>query len=106
LKGTAAVLIAAPWGLRRRLPLAWAHSSAIAFPVWLRFTGGKGVATFLGILLGLHWPAMILAALIWIGTAALTRYSSLSALVATAASPLLLLAFGQNEAAALFVVLA
>ena len=64
------------------------------------------MATFLGILLGLHWPAMIAAVLIWIGTAAVTRYSSLSALLASATAPIVLLLFGQQEAAALVALLA
>jgi acyl phosphate:glycerol-3-phosphate acyltransferase len=75
------------------------------FPVWLRFKGGKGVATFLGILLGLHWPSMIITALIWIGTAAVTRYSSVSALIASAAAPMVLLLVGESEMALLLTVL-
>lgn len=55
------------------------------FPVWLGFKGGKGVATFIGVLIGAHWPAALAFAAIWIGTAVLTRLSSLSALLATAA---------------------
>src|SRR3954453_3931553 len=50
------------------------------FPVWLKFKGGKGVATYLGILFGLAWPIGLLFCLIWLATAALTRYSSLAAL--------------------------
>ncbi len=53
------------------------------FPVWLGFKGGKGVATYIGILLGLFWPAAAVFALAWIATAIVTRFSSLSALVAT-----------------------
>ncbi len=76
------------------------------WPVYFRFKGGKGVATFLGILLGLHWPTMILTAVIWIGTAALTRYSSLSALIAAAAAPVVLLLFGRTNTALLVAILA
>ena len=54
------------------------------FPVWLGFKGGKGVATFLGILLALAWPVGIAACLTWLVTALITRISSLSALVAAA----------------------
>ena len=57
------------------------------FPVWLRFKGGKGVATALGVLLALAWPAGLLACATWLVVAALTRYSSLAALVALAAAP-------------------
>src|SRR5687767_5296277 len=90
LKGTAAVLIASRWGQPAALIAGFAAFLGHCFPVWLRFKGGKGVATFFGILLGLHWPTMVAAVLIWIGTAAISRYSSLSALVASAAAPLIL----------------
>jgi glycerol-3-phosphate acyltransferase PlsY len=69
------------------------------FPVWLKFKGGKGVATYIGFLLGVAWPAGLAFAAIWLATAKLSRYSSLSALVATLASPLVLLAMGQYMAA-------
>ena len=105
LKGTAAVLIAAQWGAAAALLASLAAFLGHCFPIWLRFNGGKGVATFLGILLGLHWPTMIFIALIWIGTAALTRYSSLSALLATAAAPIALLLFGRPTVAVMVAVL-
>ena len=105
LKGTAAVLIAARWGSAEALVAGLAAFVGHCFPVWLRFKGGKGVATFLGILLALHWPSMIVTALIWIGTAALTRYSSLSALIATAAAPLVVLLFGRPTMAVVVAVL-
>jgi glycerol-3-phosphate acyltransferase PlsY len=76
------------------------------FTVWLRFKGGKGVATFFGVLLGLHWPTMLIAVLIWLGTATLTRYSSLSALLASAAAPFVLIAFGQRTLAAACALIA
>lgn len=60
------------------------------FPVWLRFKGGKGVATYLGILLALHWQAAIAFAIIWLAVAAVSRFSSLSALAASLITPLLL----------------
>jgi acyl phosphate:glycerol-3-phosphate acyltransferase len=53
------------------------------FPVWLKFKGGKGVATFIGVLAGAHWPAALLFCVMWIGVAILSRLSSLSALIAT-----------------------
>jgi glycerol-3-phosphate acyltransferase PlsY len=105
LKGTAAVWIAARWGLAPALAAALGAFLGHCFPVWLRFRGGKGVATFLGILLGLHWPTMVVTALIWIGAAAVTRYSSLSALLATAAAPVVLFLLGQSQAAVLVLVL-
>lgn len=68
------------------------------YPVFLRFAGGKGVATFLGTLLALFWPAGLAACAIWAVTAALTRYSSLSALVAAALSPLCVALLGMPMA--------
>ena len=76
------------------------------FPVWLGFRGGKGVATFLGTLLVLAWPAGLLACATWAAVAAISRISSLSALVAAASVPLWLLVLGRGEALALTVVLA
>jgi glycerol-3-phosphate acyltransferase PlsY len=105
LKGTAAVLIGSRWGLEGAVIAGLGAFVGHCFPVWLKFKGGKGVATFLGVLAGLHWPAMIAASLIWIATAALTRYSSLSALIATAAAPAVLLAAGRRAEALLFVLL-
>ena len=107
LKGTVAVLVV------RRL---YGHDLALVaglgaflghlFPVWLRFIGGKGVATYLGLLLALSWPATLGFCLVWLAVAALTRYSSLAALLACTATPLLLWLFGYGEPAALFAVLA
>ncbi|MDH3702758.1 MAG: glycerol-3-phosphate 1-O-acyltransferase PlsY [Alphaproteobacteria bacterium] len=59
------------------------------FPVWLRFQGGKGVATFGGILLALAWPVGSIAGAIWLALILITRYSSLASLVATTAAPIL-----------------
>ncbi len=62
------------------------------FPIWLKFRGGKGVATFFGLLLAAAWPLGVLAGAIWLLTAFLTRYSSLSALTASAAAPIIAMA--------------
>lgn len=75
------------------------------FPVWLRFRGGKGVATHLGILFGLGWAAGLLACATWGSVAARTRLSSLSALVMAATAPLWLLLTGQGAAVLLAIVL-
>jgi glycerol-3-phosphate acyltransferase PlsY len=76
------------------------------YPVWLGFRGGKGVATFLGTLLALAWPVGLAACATWAATAALTRYSSLSALVAAVLSPVWALILGQGQVAALAFLLA
>ena len=75
------------------------------FPVWLGFKGGKGVATYLGVLIGLYWPAALLFAATWLAVAYVTRYSSLAALTAVAASVLMLAAMGEWRLGALFLLL-
>jgi glycerol-3-phosphate acyltransferase PlsY len=76
------------------------------YPVWLNFRGGKGVATFLGTLLALAWPVGLAACATWAVTAAITRISSLSALVAAALSPVWLLLFGYRDMVVLALLLA
>jgi glycerol-3-phosphate acyltransferase PlsY len=76
------------------------------FPVWLQFRGGKGVATFLGTLLALAWPVGLAACATWAATAAISRISSLSALVAAGLAPVWLLVFGRGQMLALVVILA
>jgi len=105
LKGTVPVVIALDWSVDAGLAAALGAFLGHLFPVWLKFRGGKGVATYIGVLLGLFWPAVIGFVAIWLGVAAITRYSSLSALIATAATPLVLLAFDKPKFAALFTVL-
>ncbi|KPP86091.1 MAG: acyl-phosphate glycerol 3-phosphate acyltransferase [Rhodobacteraceae bacterium HLUCCO07] len=68
------------------------------YPVWLEFRGGKGVATFLGILLALAWPVGIAACLTWLATAVIARISSLSALVAAGSSTIWMLVLGHGTA--------
>ena len=75
------------------------------FPVWLGFRGGKGVATYIGVLLGLYWPAAVAFCAIWLLAAATTRYSSLSALLASIAAPLVIWALGQPQIAVLLAPL-
>ena len=106
LKGTVAVLIGARLGVGGDIAAALGAFLGHLFPVWLRFNGGKGVATFLGICLGLFWPAAASFAMVWLAVAALTRYSSLAALSASLATPLVLLAAGKQEFAALAAILA
>jgi acyl phosphate:glycerol-3-phosphate acyltransferase len=85
-KGVAAVLIGALWGPQAALAAGGAVIVGHMFPLWLGFRGGKGVATALGVLLALApWVALI-AAVLWLATAAVFHYSSLAALVAALAS--------------------
>jgi len=89
-KGLAAVLaVAAMWPLEPMLPALSALAAVLGhlFPVWLKFKGGKGMATTLGVLTALAWPVGLFAALTWLAIALLFRYSSLAALVATAVAP-------------------
>jgi len=106
LKGTIAV-VAFVHADNPSLPLVAGFGAFIGhlFPIWLKFKGGKGVATYIGVLFGLAWPIGLLFCLVWLATAALTRYSSLAALVASAATPIALWVSGWPQAALLFAVL-
>jgi glycerol-3-phosphate acyltransferase PlsY len=75
------------------------------FPVWLGFKGGKGVATYLGVLLGLAWEGAVVFAVVWLLVAFITRFSSLAALVAAVAVPVALVFLGRMELAELFAVM-
>ena len=106
LKGTAAVIIAGYFGGPNAAMLAGLGAFlGHIFPVWLKFKGGKGVAVYIGILIGLFWPAAIVFCLVWLSMAFALRYSSLSALTASVIAPLFLWWFGQPALAALFAVL-
>jgi acyl phosphate:glycerol-3-phosphate acyltransferase len=107
LKGTIAVLIVGfYYGQEMALVAGLGAFLGHLFPVWLKFKGGKGVATYLGILLGLYWPMFLLAVAIWVGMALAFRYSSLSALTASLATPILLfLVFSQVQMAEMFLLL-
>jgi glycerol-3-phosphate acyltransferase PlsY len=106
LKGTVAVVIAGYYGGPNAAMLA-ALGAFLGhlFPVWLKFKGGKGVAVYIGVLIGLFWPAAVVFCVLWLATAATTRYSSLSALVASFITPIFLWWFGQPVLASLFAVL-
>jgi glycerol-3-phosphate acyltransferase PlsY len=106
LKGTLAVLLAAPFGPGAALAGAAGAMLGHLFTPWLRFKGGKGVATFLGTLIAIAWPAALVFAAVWLATALLTRISSAAALAATAASPLTLLWLGAPAPALVYTLLA
>ena len=87
-KGAAAVLLAGIWGPDVQLTAALGAMLGHLFPVWLRFKGGKGVATALGVLLAIAWQVGLAACATWLVVAGALRFSSLAALVALAAAPL------------------
>ncbi|MEM1161672.1 MAG: glycerol-3-phosphate 1-O-acyltransferase PlsY [Pseudomonadota bacterium] len=97
-KGAAAVLAFLNWG---DLAAQAAGTGAVlghCLPVWLRFRGGKGVATFLGVVIALAWPVGLLTCASWLVGAALSRISSVGALVAAVSAPLWMWAMGHPEA--------
>jgi len=107
LKGTVAVaLTIAVLGHHAALYAALGAFLGHQFPVWLRFRGGKGVATYIGLLLGFGaWIALAGFCVIWLAIAATTRYSSLAALIASAATPAVLWWSGTRGEAELFLLL-
>lgn len=106
LKGTVAVVIAfRVGGVNAALLAGLGAFLGHLFPVWLKFKGGKGVAVYIGILLGLIPAGALVFCLLWLATAFTTRYSSLSALVAAFITPLFLWWFSDPKLASLFVVL-
>ncbi len=106
LKGTIAVLVTYRWyGQDLAILAALGAFLGHLFPIWLKFKGGKGVATYIGLLIALAWPAAVAFCLIWLAVAAATRYSSLAALVASLTTPVVLWMLGDRQEAQLFVVL-
>jgi glycerol-3-phosphate acyltransferase PlsY len=121
LKGTVAVLIVYDIALRYGGDNAFDHRhlhdavqySYIAglgaflghvYPAWLRFLGGKGVATFIGVLIGVNWPVAVLFGIIWLAVAVFTRYSSLAALCATVGVVLFYLVTGWTGLSFILVI--
>ncbi|RWB23974.1 MAG: glycerol-3-phosphate 1-O-acyltransferase PlsY [Mesorhizobium sp.] len=105
LKGTAAVLIAGRFALELG---PWAGLGAFfghLFPVWLGFKGGKGVATYLGVLIALAWQVALIFAIVWLAVAFLFRYSSLAALTAAVVVPIALYVLSTPEIAGLFALM-
>jgi glycerol-3-phosphate acyltransferase PlsY len=106
LKGTLAVIVAGSYaGPDAAMLAALGAFLGHLFPVWLKFKGGKGVAVYIGVLIGLFWPAAIVFCAIWISTALTSRYSSLSALVASFVTPIFLWWFGHPALASLFALM-
>ena len=99
VKGTIAVLIGAAVGELTALIAGFAAFLGHLFPIWLKFHGGKGAATFLGVLAGLSWWLAVVFAAVWLISAATTRYSSASALAASASAALVLIFSGPAATA-------
>ncbi|MER8365809.1 glycerol-3-phosphate 1-O-acyltransferase PlsY [Mesorhizobium sp. M0306] len=105
LKGTAAVLIAGRFAPELGL---WAGFGAFLghlFPVWLGFKGGKGVATYLGVLIALAWQVALIFAVVWLAVAFLFRFSSLAALTAAVVVPVALYLLSTPQIAGLFAAM-
>ncbi len=103
LKGTVPVLIALQlFGEKGAIAAATGAFLGHLFPVWLRFRGGKGVATYIGVLAALAWQAALAFAVTWIAVAALSRYSSLAALTGVIIVPIVLMLLGNSLLAAVF----
>lgn len=105
-KGALAVLVArALFGEQAALVAGFFAFLGHLFPVWLKFRGGKGVATFLGVMLAVSFPAGLAACATWLAAAVAFRYSSLSALIAATLSPIWLFVFGRSDAILLALLL-
>ena len=105
-KGSAAVWIAAALWPELAVFAATGAFLGHLYPVWLRFAGGKGVATLLGVVLALHWPSGLVYAALWIGTLAATRYSSVAGMAAAMSAPVSAALWGRFDLAVLFFAFA
>ena len=106
LKGTVAVVAARQvLGMEAALIAGLGAFLGHLYPVWLKFKGGKGIATYLGVLLGLAPVIVLVFAAVWLSMAKLFRYSSLAALTAAVVVPIALYLYGRPEVASLFVVM-
>ncbi|MEQ8400321.1 MAG: glycerol-3-phosphate 1-O-acyltransferase PlsY [Roseitalea porphyridii] len=105
LKGVVAVLVAGLYGPDQAVAAGLGAFLGHLFPVWLGFKGGKGVATYLGVLVALAWQGALAFALAWLSVAIVTRYSSLAALVAAVVVPVALYLLNHVQAAELFTLM-
>ena len=106
-KAGAAVLLARALAAEDAAQIAgFAAFFGHCYPIWLKFKGGKGVATFFGLLFALAWPIGLAAGATWLATAAIFRYSSLAALMAAALTPLWALLFDHTALFSLSLCLA
>ena len=105
-KGTLAAILASSWNPDAGLIAGAGAFLGHLFPIWLRFRGGKGVATFLGVLFGLAWPVGVAFSAIWLTVAWLTRFSSLSSIIAAGCAPMIAFGLAFSKEALLFALLA
>lgn len=105
LKGLVPVLIARSFGPEAAMAAGLGAFAGHLFPVWLGFRGGKGIATFAGVSLGLSWVLLFVFATAWLLTAWATRYSSLAALVGVLVTTITIFIIGEYTLGALYVVL-
>lgn len=105
LKGTAAVVLAARFGPDMAVIAGFGAFIGHLYPVWLKFRGGKGVATYLGVLLGLLPLGFLIFAVIWLLVAFISRYSSLAALIAAIVVPVALYLLGYIQVAEILTVM-
>lgn len=105
LKGTIVVLLAWQLGPNTAILAALGAFAGHCYPVWLGFKGGKGVATYIGVLIGLDWRVALAFCAAWLVVALVTRYSSLSALIASLVAPATLWWVGERQIAELAILL-
>lgn len=106
VKGFVPAFVAARWYPELAGPVALASVVGHCFPVWLKFKGGKGVATTLGVCLGLAWPIGLAFAAVWLGMLAVTRISSLSGMSAAVAAPVAAVLLGRWDFVAVLTAIA
>ena len=106
LKGAAAVWIVRAWAPDLAVLAAAGAFVGHCYPVWLRFGGGKGVATLMGIALALHWPLGVVYAVVWLGLLAGLRISSVAGMAAAVSAPVAAAAFGRFDLVPLLIALA
>jgi len=105
-KGLVAAIVGQQWGPDIAVLAALGAVLGHILPVWLKFKGGKAVATYIGVLAGLFWPVALIFCASWLIVAVLSRISSLASLIATATIPVWLFYFEERQLVELFILLA